>query len=104
MLGIHVGDGAGACDIQIAADENGTYRRTRLDRLGLLLVGSCAANPHNRHQPGYFELWRKPLDGLFAETIEDKRRLDRGEVLRVAGYVILFSADRCLADQLIGTS
>ena len=75
--GIHVGDGAGAGDRQVASYQNCTDRRSRNERLRLLRArGRRAAQPCNWCHPQRTELVAKTVDRLLRESAKDQRRLD----------------------------
>src|SRR5215469_9536450 len=92
VIGIHVGDRARAGNVQVAADQNCADGRTGLNRFGLLLIRGRAANAHHRRDSCGFELWSEALNRLLVESVENERRLDGSEILRVTRYITLIAA------------
>ena len=65
-LGIHVGDSAGGCNVEVTPHQDGAHRRARLDWFRLLDVAD-GAGTHDGHNSCRLELRGKAFECVFAK-------------------------------------
>src|SRR5215472_17385459 len=88
MILIHVSNGAGGSGVHVSTDEHSTHGRSRLKRLRLLFIAG-SAHAHYGNNAGGGKLVGEGLDCSFAEAVEDKWCINRGEELRVILTLVL---------------